>query len=114
MGELRQERMAELLREKIGGLIVEGKVKDPRVDPFLSVTRVDVSGNLAWADVYVSSFKTEGGLEMGVKGLQSAAGYIQSCLAKMLRCRKTPRLRFHVDTSIRDGFEVIQKMNEAD
>jgi len=73
MGEFRTERVARLIQEKIGALIVEGKIKDHRVNPFLSVSRVKVSGDLSWADVYVSTFKPETNLERGVEGLQSAA-----------------------------------------
>jgi ribosome-binding factor A len=109
--EHRLERVGALIQEKIGSLIVEGKIKDPRVDSFLSVTRVEVSKDLSWADVYVSSWKTEGGLEKGCEGLQSAAGFIQAQLAATMRLRVTPRLRFHVDKGMREGFEMIQKID---
>jgi ribosome-binding factor A len=110
MAELRRERLGRLIQEEVGGLIVAGKIKDPRVDSFLSVTRVEVSGDLAWADLYVSSFKTETGLGKGVAGLQSAAGFIQARLARLMRIRQTPRLRFHADTGIREGFDIVRKI----
>jgi ribosome-binding factor A len=109
--EHRLERVDRLIQEKIGSLIISGKIKDPRVDSFLSVTRVDVSKDFAWADVYVSSYKTEGGLEKGCAGLQSAAGFIQARLAAEMRLRQTPKLRFHADTGIREGMEMIQKID---
>ena len=112
MGDIRTERVARLIQEKIGALIIEGKIKDPRVNSFLSVSRVKVSGDLSWAEVYVSTFKPETNLAHGVEGLQSAAGFIQSCLAKEMRIRSTPRLRFHEDPSIREGFEMIRKIND--
>jgi len=112
MGEFRTERVARLIQEKIGALIVEGKIKDHRVNPFLSVSRVKVSGDLSWADVYVSTFKPETNLERGVEGLQSAAGFIQSQLAMGMRTRLTPRLRFHEDLSIRQGFEMVKKIDK--
>jgi ribosome-binding factor A len=112
MGEFRTERIAALIQEKIGVLIVEKKIKDPRVNPFLSVSRVKVSGDLSWADVYVSTFKPETNLARGGEGLQSAAGFIQSQLAKEMRIRLTPRLRFHEDLSIQEGFEMVKKIEE--
>ena len=112
MGGYRTERVGHLIQEKIGALIVEGKIKDPRVNPFLSVSRVRVSGDLSWAEVYISTFKAETNLANGVLGLQSAAGFIQAQLAKEIRIRQTPRLRFHEDQSIREGFEMIKKINE--
>jgi ribosome-binding factor A len=110
MGNFRAERVGQLIREKIGALIVEGKIKDPRVNPFLSVSRVQVSGDFSGADVYISTFKPDANLARGVLGLQSAAGFIQAQLAKEMRIRQTPRLCFHEDKSIREGFEMVKKI----
>jgi ribosome-binding factor A len=110
MGEYRLERVGRLIQEKIGSLIVEGRIKDPRVDAFLSITRVNVSRDFAYADVYVSSFKTPEGLAKGVAGLQSAAGFIQAQLSSRIRLRQTPRLRFIEDSGIREGFDLIKKI----
>jgi len=112
MGDFRTERVGRLIQEKIGALIVEGKIKDHRVNPFLSISRVQVSRDFSWAEVYVSTFKPDANLERGVIGLQSAAGFIQSKLASEMRIRQTPRLRFHVDQSIREGFEMIKKIED--
>ena len=112
MGEFRTERVGNLIQEKIGALIVEGKIKDPRVNPFLSISRVQVSRDFSWADVYISTFKPETNLARGVEGLQSAAGFIQSRLGKEMRLRQTPRLRFHEDLSVREGFEMVKKIED--
>ena len=110
MGDFRAERVGNLIREKIGALIVEGKIKDPRVNSFLSVSRVNVSKDLSWADVYVSTFKVETNLAKGVLGLQSAAGFIQAKLAKEMRIRQTQRLRFHEDLSLSEGFDMVKRI----
>lgn len=112
MGEFRTERVGHLIQEKISALIVTGKIKDPRVNPFLSVSRVRVARDFSWADVYVSTFKSAANLAQGVVGLQSAAGFIQACLAGEMRIRSTPRLRFHEDSSIQEGFEMVKKIGE--
>ena len=112
MGDFRVERVGQLIQEKIGLLIVEGKIKDPRVNPFLSVSRVEVSRDFSFAEVYISTFKSDANLAKGVIGLQSAAGFIQSQLAKEMKIRQTPRLRFHEDGSIREGFDMVKKLEE--
>jgi ribosome-binding factor A len=114
MGTYRIERVGHLIQEKLGALIVEGKIKDPRVDPFLSITRVKVSRDLTYADVYVSSYKTPEGLAKGVAGLQSAAGFIQASLAGQMRIRQTPKLRFIADSGMREGFELIKKIENLE
>jgi ribosome-binding factor A len=110
MPAYRIERVGHLIQEKLGALIVEGKIKDPRVDAFLSITRVQVSRDLTFADVYVSSYKTPEGLAKGVAGLQSAAGFIQASLAAQIRIRQTPKLRFFADPGMRESFDIIKKI----
>jgi ribosome-binding factor A len=111
-GVQRDIRLASLIQEKVGSLIVERKIKDPRVDSFLTVTRVEVSRDLSWADVFVSSYKTDAGLDKGVQGLQSAAPFIQAKLAETMRVRQTPKLRFHVDEAFREAFALNKKIDE--
>jgi ribosome-binding factor A len=53
-------------------------------------------------------------VEKGVKGLQSAAGYIQSTIGKKLTIRQFPKLTFIADSSIKDGFEMVKKLNEIE
>jgi len=111
MAEYRTERLGLLIQEKIASLIVEGKIKDPRVNPFLSVSRVEVSRDLSWAEVYISTFRPDSSLAKSVKGLQSAAGFIQSHLAREMRIRMTPKLRFCEDHSVGEAFKMVQLLD---
>jgi len=108
---LRTARLSALVQEKIASLIVEGKIKDPRVHTALSITRVEVARDLSYADVFVSTYENPVGLEKGVEGLQSAAGFIQAKLAATMHIRQTPKLRFHADTAFLDAFALNQKID---
>lgn len=123
MDEIRRKRIEDELRDLIAKLIISGEVKDPRVGPFVSVTRVEAARDLSYAKVYVSAFpgtgdeKAEGEdssavsrLNLAVEGLQAAAGFIQSKLGKQLTTRLTPRLTFIADTGIKEGFELNERM----
>ncbi|MDR3249155.1 MAG: 30S ribosome-binding factor RbfA [Treponema sp.] len=110
--EFRTDRIGRLVQEKVAGLILGGRIKDPRVHTFLSITRVQVSKDLSFADVYVSNIRENGNIAKSVEGLQSAAGFIQAELGSVMHIRKTPRLRFHPDTSIREGFDLVKKIEE--
>jgi ribosome-binding factor A len=112
MGAHRTERIGRLVQQKIGALILEARIKDPRVHPFLSVTRVRVSRDLAFADVYVSNVRAQGSVSRAVEGLQNAAGFIQTELASFMRIRRIPRLRFHADTGIGEGFDLVKKIEQ--
>lgn len=118
------ERLNVQLRDEISQLILRGEIRDPRVTgrksgvaartelaPFLSVNRVEVSQDLSYAKVFVSSFASDAMLDKGVDGLNNAAGFIQSSIAKKLRIRKFPKLTFVVDSGMKDGFRMVQKLN---
>jgi len=107
----RTTRLSSLIQEKIASLIVEGRIKDPRVHTALSITRVEVSRDLSYADVFVSTYESAAGLGKGVEGLQSAAGFIQAKLAASMRIRQTPKLRFHADNAFMDAFELNKKID---
>jgi ribosome-binding factor A len=109
MQSFRTERLGQVIQEKIGSLILEGKVKDARVNSFISVTKVDVSKDISYADVYVSDIRGKIS-EKEVEGLKSAAGFIQSQLGAVMHIRKIPKLRFHADRSIGDSFDLIKKI----
>jgi len=121
--EIRRRRVEEELRDLIASLIIGGQVKDPRVGPMVSVTRVEAARDLSAARVFVSSFAASSGgdaaearpeadLDAAVKGLQSAAGFIQSQLARRMKTRLTPKLTFIGDRGIKEGFELNERMKD--
>lgn len=114
VSQLRVRKLGEHIRAEIAQLIMLGKIKDPRVSPFLSVNWVDVSGGMVCARVYVSSFMGKYKTKQGVQGLESAAGFIRSVFAKKLRLRQCPRLSFVYDESVRDGFSLSRKIDRLE
>ncbi len=85
-----QRELADLFRE----------LKDPRISKLLSIVKIDVSGDLSYATVYVSAIEGYDKTVESVKGLKNAAGYIRRELGMRLKLRKTPELRFIADNSI--------------
>ena len=114
MGEFRLAKLGEQIRGEIALLISTQKIKDPRVSTFLTINRVEVAADLAYAKVYVSSFLPEGQILKGVAGLNRAAGFIQSSIAKKLTIRKFPKLSFIADSSVKEGFEMVNKLNRLE
>jgi ribosome-binding factor A len=82
-----QRDLAELARE----------VKDPRVQAatLVTITHVHLSADLGVARVMVSGIGGDAG-EV-VRGLARARGFLQGQLAKRMRTKKVPELRFVVD-----------------
>ena len=86
-------------------------VKDPRVDPFVSVTEVVVAPDLKTCRVYVSTLSDD--TEETIEGLKSAEGYIRHELAREVNLRNTPELRFLPDNSISYGAHMSKRIEEV-
>ena len=81
-------------------------VQDPRVNQgMLSVTRVDTTGDLRYAKVYISALGQVDEKELK-KGLKSAAGWLRRELGSSLSLRYTPELVFEIDHSIEHGAQI--------
>ncbi len=100
--------MEELLRQEISALILSGEIKDPRVGSLVSVSRVEANRDGSHAKVWVSCLdEDQDSLDLAAEGLASAAGFIQSQIAKKARLRLTPLLHFIPDHGIREGFKMV-------
>ena len=113
MNEIRLKRVESLIREKVSSLIMSGEIKDPRVDPSVTLTRVKSARDLASARIWVSSFGGEDATRRAVSGLNRAVGFIQSRLGRELHMRHTPKLFFSGDSSLRDALEVNRLIDEV-
>lgn len=95
----RSDRIREDISRELTAIL--RTVKDPRVSgTMLSVVRVEVTNDLSYATVYVSSMDGMDAAKAAVKGLASAAGYMRRELGAALKLRHVPELRFVADDSI--------------
>lgn len=90
------------------------EVKDPRVSKLLSIVKIDVSGDMSYAKVYVSAIEGKEKTEESVKALKGAAGYVRRELGARLSLRKVPELRFIVDDSIEMSAKISKIVNNFD
>ena len=82
-------------------------VKDPRVSKLISVVKVDVSGDLSYASIYVSAIEGADKTSESVKALnKGAAGFIRSELGRRVKLRKVPEIKFIADDSIEKSTEI--------
>ncbi|MGN0661234.1 MAG: 30S ribosome-binding factor RbfA [Oscillospiraceae bacterium] len=75
-------------------------LKDPRISGMISIVRTELSNDLSYCKVYVSSLEGEQSAKNAVKGLENAKGYIKREISGRLKIRKIPDLRFVADNSI--------------
>ncbi|MEX2140712.1 MAG: 30S ribosome-binding factor RbfA [Pirellulales bacterium] len=99
-------KAAEAIREVVGMAIL-ADLQDPRIQD-VTVTGVEVAPDMRQAKVYVSVMGNEVKQNLSLRGLQSAAGYLQSKVAKRIDTRYTPRLQFLLDQGVKKQIEVAQ------
>ena len=98
-----QRELTQLLRRD---------VKDERIGN-VTITAVDVAGDLRTAKVYYLVFGKEGADPRVQAGLTSAAGFLRNALSKSLMIRHTPTLSFALDTSIEHGVRLTQFIDQV-
>lgn len=111
MPNYRVDRTGEDIMRELTAIL--RTVKDPRVTgSMLSIVRVDVTRDLSYATVYISSMSGIDAAKEAVKGLKSAAGYMRRELGLALKLRHTPELRFVADDSIEYSSNIAAMINK--
>jgi len=111
-GSPRAIRVAQLIQEEIGRLLLRG-LKDPRLGGLITITGAKLSPDLKEAVVYYSVFGTDAQRKETGAGLAAAARHLQHEVTRNLKLRYAPHLRFVFDESIERGDRIEQLLKEA-
>lgn len=112
---LRANRVAEQMKKELGDIITR-KIKDPRVG-FVTVTAVEVTGDLQQATVYITTLGDEKEREETLKALEKATGFIRTEIGQRIRLRRTPEIAFQFDSSVEYGNKIeslLRSLKEKD
>ena len=106
----RGRKVADLIQRELA-IMIQREVKDPRIG-MVTINEATVSRDLAYADIYFTVLPAENtdGVE---EVLNQAGGFLRSQLAKILKTRTTPRLRFHYDSTIETGARLNKAIDDA-
>jgi ribosome-binding factor A len=108
----RPARVAEEFRHELSAILARG-LKDPRITGFVTITGAKMSPDLKEIAVYVSIHAQEPERERTLEGLRAAATYLQREVARNLKLRHTPHLRFVYDESVERGDRIERLLKEA-
>jgi ribosome-binding factor A len=108
----RPARVADEFRNELGAVLARG-IKDPRVTGFITVTGAKMSPELKEITVYVSIHASEAERDRTLEGLRAAATWLQREVARNLKLRHTPHLRFAYDESVERGDRIERLLKEA-
>ena len=109
----RQEKVARVVKEAVSDAIAN-HLSDPRIEGFVSVTRVDLATDLRTADVYLSVFsRNPAAQEKTFAAITHARSRIQSVLAGAMKSKFCPVLRFHKDEAFKKTLETMNLIDKA-
>jgi len=111
MAYYRINRISEEIRKEISD-IIRHDVKDPRISEMASIVKVEVTGDLRYAKVYISVLGNEEDRKNTMEGLKKASGFIRRELGNRLDIRYIPELQFVSDHSIEYSVEISRRINE--
>jgi len=98
----------------VSELLVNG-IKDDRVSMgMVSVTNVEVAGDLQHCKIHVSVYGSAEVQQQALAGLRSASGYVKGELGRRLNMRRTPEVIFHLDRGIEKGTSVLGLLNQLE
>lgn len=110
----RIERVAALIRREVSELLVNG-IKDERVhEGMVSITRVDVAGDLQHCKILVSVYGDSAAQDQALAGLRSASAYVKGELGRRLKMRRTPEVVFVLDRGLEQGTSVLSLLNRLE
>src|SRR3954463_10734203 len=112
MSTARMRRVDEAMRQVLGDALAQD-LKDPRIG-FVTVTSVKTSPDLRSARVYVSVLGDEAEREDTLAALASSHGKLQAAIAREVRIKHTPTLKFHYDDALERGFRLSRLLEEED
>nr|CRH07743.1 Ribosome-binding factor A [Candidatus Magnetococcus massalia] len=109
---IRTERISGQIQQELARMLIRGEIKDPRLGSFINLTEVAVTSDLQSCKIYYTLYGVE---EAPVaEALKAASGFIRSQLAKRLKLRHTPQLRFYLDQSLERGLRIEKMINELE
>lgn len=106
----RLARVNEVIRETAANAILS-EIKDPRVKN-VTVTRAEVSADLQHAKVFVSVMGSEKDQKLTMRGLKSAAAFVQTKVADRLTTRYVPHITFVLDEGVKKSVEIARMIRE--
>ena len=110
----RVERMASQIRREVSQMLMGG-IKDERVSHGLvSVTSVEVAGDLQHCKIFVSVFGTADDQSQAMEGLASASSFVKGELGRRLKMRRTPELAFVLDRGFERSANVLGILHQLE
>lgn len=109
--QFHKERISQLMHREISAVIAR-ELRDPRIPPIITITKINIGADLRNATIFVSIFGESSAIDDAIKALNKAAPYIQRLVASRITIKHFPRLYFKRDDAIEHTQHINQLLKE--
>jgi len=113
MASRRQEKVARVIKESVSDTI-QNHLSDPRIEGFISVTKVDMSPDLKNAEIFISIFGSDEKAQTKTfSAIKHAHSKVQSMLSRAVKSKFCPSVHFQLDQQFKKNITTVNLINQA-
>ncbi len=108
----RIQKVSSLLKKELT-LILNNDLDEPIIsDNFVSISEIEISPDLYYCKIYITSAVEEEKKEKMVNGLNNLKGLIRHKLTQRVEMRRIPELTFKIDRALEKGLAVLKVLDK--
>ncbi len=107
----RAYRVADQIQRELAD-IIRSEVRDPRLPALVTISAVNVSRDLAVATIFITLVDAAE-QSVAIEVLNRAIGFLRTELARRMKLRSVPQLKFKYDDSIERGQQMDLLIKQA-
>jgi ribosome-binding factor A len=108
----RSDRIGQQIKRELADMIQRGDLKDDRIGGLVTITHVDVSGDLRNVKVFFSVFGEESQKIGTLAALHDATGFLRGEICRRLGIRSAPEMIFKLDDSLEEGQRITELLDK--
>ena len=108
----RLAKVSSLLKKEITLILQNDLESDLIRDHFVNISKIDLSGDLQYCKIYITSTAQETVKKEIVENLNSAKSSIRHNLGKRIEMRRVPEIIFKEDIVLDKGLSVLKLLDE--
>ena len=108
----RIEKVSSLLKKEISLILMNDLNDDLILENFVSVTKIELSGDLQFSKIFISTSADEKIKQTIIENLNAAKNKIRFLLCQRVKMRRIPDLAFKIDRVLDQGLEVLKVLDK--
>ncbi len=110
----RVEKVSAFIRREMSELLMN-EVRDERLQQtMITITEVEVSGDLQYCKIFVSLFGRETEKADVLSALEAATGFFKGELTRRLKMRRAPEIVFKLDRGMEKAASVMEVLSKLE